>query len=154
VIGYGNPLRADDGLGWHVAQQLGAELAADGIVVVAAHQLAPELAEPVSRASLAVFVDAREGPEPGRVRCETIESDGMAPLSFSHDVDPPTILELARELFGSRPPALLISVDGADFSYGVELSPVVRAALPTVLRQVRDRVDGAVTPIAGGQADA
>jgi hydrogenase maturation protease len=154
VIGYGNPLRGDDGLGWHVAQQLGAELPSDEVAVIAAHQLTPELAEPVGRAALAVFVDAREGPEPGRVRCETIAPVAEASLSFSHDLDPPTVLALTRALYGSEPPALLISVDGADFGYGTELSSVVRAALPGVLQMIRDRVSNAVFAIAGGQADA
>ena len=136
VIGYGNPLRADDGLGWQAALQLAEEIASDEVQVIAAHQLTPELAEPVSRASLVMFVDAREGPEPGRVRCDTLAPAGEAGLSFSHDVDPPAILALARWLYGSQPPALMISVDGDDFGYGAELSPVVQAALPTVLRTV------------------
>ena len=44
IIGYGNPLRADDGVGWQAARRL-AELRQDEFVeTLALHQLTPELA--------------------------------------------------------------------------------------------------------------
>jgi hydrogenase maturation protease len=43
LIGYGNPLRGDDGLGWQVADQVARD-ADKSIKVVATHQLTPELA--------------------------------------------------------------------------------------------------------------
>jgi hydrogenase maturation protease len=137
VIGYGNPLRADDGLGWQVAQQLASEIGVDGTRVIAAHQLTPELAEQLSQARLAVFVDAREGTRPGQVRCQVVRPAGEAHLSFSHDVDPPALLELARLLYGASPHAVLVTVDGEDFGYGVGLSPVISTALPNVLHMVK-----------------
>jgi len=136
VIGYGNPLRADDGLGWQVGQQLAAEVSSDEVSVMPVHQLTPELAEPISRARLAVFVDAREGPDPGQVRCEEVRPASQTDPSFSHDLDPPSVLELARILYGQCPHAVLVTVDGDDFGYGAGLSPVVRAAVPEVIRMV------------------
>ena len=58
VIGYGNTLRADDGLGPAVAERLGSEWADEDVGVLSCQLLTPELAEPVSRAEIVVFIDA------------------------------------------------------------------------------------------------
>jgi hydrogenase maturation protease len=158
VIGYGNPLRADDGLGWVVAQRLKTDLAGDrslgDVVVLAEHQLTPELAEPISRARVVIFVDAREGDRPGRVDCRAFAPAGDGSLAFSHDVDPPSLVQMARLLYGACPTAVIISVDGEDFGYGTNLSPVVLAAVPEVIQRVRDvLVDGVgavCAPVAAG----
>jgi hydrogenase maturation protease len=65
IIGYGNPLRGDDGLGVEVACCLKEIIRDESVEVLSQHQLMPELADPVSRASLVVFVDARVGDTPG-----------------------------------------------------------------------------------------
>ena len=149
VVGYGNPLRADDGLGWVVAQRLSASLDGDGlfgdVVVLAEHQLTPELAEPISRARLVLFVDAREGDQPGRVGCQVLAPTGDGSLAFSHDVDPSSLIQMARLLYGARPTAVVVSVDGDQFGYGTALSTVVQAAIPGVIQRIRELlVDEAV----------
>ena len=142
VIGYGNPLRADDGLGWIVAQQLRRDLTEQrvpaDVVVLAEHQLTPELAEPIRRARLVVFVDARQGNRPGLIDCRAVVPAGDGALAFSHEVDPPSLVALARLLYGARPTAVVVSVDGDDFGYGMSLSPVVQATVPQVVERVRD----------------
>ena len=75
VIGYGNELRRDDGLGPRVA----ASLAGPGVRALAVRQLTPELAEEVATARLVVFVDARVNPPAATVEvmpkaCELSES--------------------------------------------------------------------------------
>src|ERR1035441_10847597 len=57
VIGYGNTLRRDDGVGPRVADAVAA-LALPGVHALACPLLTPELADPVSRARVAIFVDA------------------------------------------------------------------------------------------------
>jgi hydrogenase maturation protease len=142
VIGYGNPLRADDGLGWIVAQRLREELGGDrrwsDIVVLAEHQLTPELAEPISRARLVVFVDARQGDRPGRIDRRAVAPAAGGSLAFSHTVDPSSLMQMARALYGACPAAMVVSVDGQEFGYGTTVSPVVRAAVPRVIDRVRD----------------
>ena len=142
VIGYGNPLRADDGLGWVVAQQLRRELEGDrhcgDVVVLVEHQLTPELAEPISRARLVVFVDAREGHHPGRIDCRVVAPIGDGSLAFSHDIDPSSLVQMARLLYGARPTAIVVSVEGEAFGYGTTLSTAVQAAVPRVIHRVRE----------------
>jgi hydrogenase maturation protease len=105
--------------------------------VLAEHQLTPELAQPISRAQLLIFVDAREGERPGRITCQIVAPDSDGSLAFSHDVDPSSLTQMARLLYGACPTAIVVSVDGDDFSYGTDLSPGVRAAIPEVVRRIR-----------------
>jgi hydrogenase maturation protease len=158
VIGYGNPLRSDDGLGRVVAQRLRTELGGDrrygDVVVLAEHQLTPELAEPISRARLVVFVDAREGDRPGRMECRVVAPGGDGSLAFSHAVDPPSLVQMARLVYGACPTAVVVSVVGAEFGYGTALSPVVQAAMPGVIQRIRellvdDALDGTVLTAVG-----
>jgi hydrogenase maturation protease len=136
VIGWGNSLRGDDGLGWHAASLLAADPRLAGARVLARHQLTPELAEDVGRASLVVLVDARAGQgEPGAVTVTTVEPDRAAP-ALTHHLDPAALSALAGELYGRVPPVLLVSVGAATFETGDRLSAAVAAALPEVVATV------------------
>src|SRR3954467_15466993 len=57
VLACGNTLRGDDGVGWEIAALLEDDAALADVEVVASHQLTPEMAEPISRADVVVFVD-------------------------------------------------------------------------------------------------
>src|ERR1019366_9269285 len=59
IIGYGIPLRSDDGIGWHAAQSLLNEWPAEEVRVESAQQLLPEMADWISDAHCVVFIDAR-----------------------------------------------------------------------------------------------
>jgi hydrogenase maturation protease len=130
VVGYGNPLRGDDGLGWHVAAVLAAHLPPADTDLVTAHQLTPELAEDVANARLAVLVDARLGEPPGHVRVREV-TPARGP-SWSHHLRPEDVVGLAGALYGAAPPVFLVTVTGAWFGYGTQLSPAVRSCLPRV----------------------
>ena len=67
VIGYGNTLRTDDGVGRLAAERLADDPRLDGVRVIGRHQLTPELALDVSQAALVVFVDASQSPSGGHV---------------------------------------------------------------------------------------
>jgi hydrogenase maturation protease len=132
VIGYGNPLRSDDGLG-----QILAETLEDRWTVITSVQLTPELAEPISRAERVVFLDAGVGEMPGKVICEKV---APMPLvgAFTHNVTPASLLASAQELYGAAPPAIMISITGASFEYGFTFSPQIAALLPQIIGQVEE----------------
>ena len=143
IIGYGNPLRGDDRLGWCVAERLRdlPEIAGDlETEIIACHQLTPELAEPVSRAELVIFIDAAEAGIPGDLRCERVEAEGREPDALGHHFTPARVLAYALALFGAKPKALIFSVVAASFEPGEHLSPVVEAAIPEVVAQIRHRI--------------
>jgi hydrogenase maturation protease len=140
VIGYGNALRTDDGVGWHAARLLAGDPRLADVVVVAEHQLTPELAFDLSLASLVVLLDATTETPPGTVTVRSITEPGAAaggdagvpPGASSHHVDPELLLVLARQLYGSAPEAVVVSVGVSEMGLGEGLTPAVEAALPAV----------------------
>lgn len=148
VIGYGNPLRGDDGLGWRVSDALRNEPSLAALDVITLQQLSPELAEVISRADFVVFVDAMRPDElaPGSIVETDLQPECHSPQCFSHELTPSTLLACAAELFGSTPRAKLFSVAGADFSMGERLSPAVEARLPELIARIHAAMKGALTP--------
>jgi hydrogenase maturation protease len=142
VVGYGNSLRSDDGIGWHAARLLTADPRLAGAEVLARHQLAPELAEDISRAMLVVLVDASAEGDPGSVRVRKVEPCPAAPATWSHHLDPETLGGLAAALYGAVPPIVLVSVAAASLAEGDRLSGTLEAALPELVEVVADVVTG------------
>jgi len=138
VIGIGNPLRSDDGLGWSVADQLSAR-SEDNLQVLKVHQLTPELSETLSSVDLAILVDAGAHGTPGTLSCDPV-SITDADLRFSHDVTPATLIQMAKTLYGKAPLAYLVCVAGKTFEHGESLSPEMTAAVPVVVAKVRDLI--------------
>jgi hydrogenase maturation protease len=104
VVGYGNPLRTDDGVGWHAARLLAADPRLADAQVLARHQLAPELAADVSRASLVVLVDANADGDPGSVTVGQVRPEPATSASWSHHLTPEALAGLAETLYGPVPP--------------------------------------------------
>jgi hydrogenase maturation protease len=140
VICFGSPVRGDDGVGRAVASALMAcrcSSAVGSLYVVFAHQLTPELALPLSGASVAIFVDAAADLSPGEVDCRRVRADGRnASYSLCHHQSIGTVLAFAEQLFGSVPESWAITVGGVQWGYGTELSPPVRAAVSKVLQDI------------------
>jgi hydrogenase maturation protease len=142
VIGYGNPLRGDDGLGWYVAELLADDPRLHGAQVLRLHQLVPELAENVSRASLVVLVDAAEDGDPGSVSVRRVRPRPPAPATWSHHLDPETLAELAEALYGASPPMVLVTVAAGSLTEADHLSIPLQQALPEVVEAVAEVISG------------
>ncbi|NSW79478.1 MAG: hydrogenase maturation protease [Chthonomonadetes bacterium] len=142
VIGYGNPLRGDDGFGMAVAEQVSRLLASETVAVIACQQLTPELAEPISAVDTVVFVDVRVGEPIGLIECENLSPNPSA-SSVTHSLEPAGLLVLARELYGRVPQnAFLLTVRTTHFQYGEQLSPEVERAIPEAVERIRQILSG------------
>ena len=135
IIGYGNPLRSDDGFGWLAANRLLDLIADPEVEVMAVQQLTPELMEPVSRAGRVVFIDAAAAGEPGVLQERSVAADPET-RRFTHHSTPGGLLAGAAALFGRAPQATLYSVPGQDFGFGERLTPPVERALADVVARV------------------
>ena len=142
VIGYGNLLRSDDGVGWHAAGRLLGDPRLEGAEVITCHQLTPELAADVARASLVVLIDASVNRgAPGSVVVRRIQPWGdPPPLAWSHHLDPAALAGLASALYEAAPPMVVVSVAGASLALGDRLSPILQRALPGVVETVAEVV--------------
>jgi len=147
VIGYGNTLRTDDGVGRHAAERLADDPRLDGVRVLGRHQLTPELALDVSRAAMVVFVDASRRPAAGIFTVEPVERTGRQGAGWSHYLDPPSLLDLTDELYGRAPDAFLVSVGVGSVLLGDRMSPMVEASLPGLVDAVAELIaDRAARP--------
>lgn len=142
VVGYGNSLRSDDGVGWHAAGRLAGDPRLIGARVLTRHQLAPELAEDISRATLVVLVDASAVGDPGSISIRRVWPSPAGPATWSHHLDPETLAGVAVALYGADPPMVLVSVAGGSFAEGDRLSAALERALPEVVEVVADLVTG------------
>jgi hydrogenase maturation protease len=135
VIGYGNELRGDDGVGPKIVAALEA-MQLPGVCTLACHQLAPELAEPVARAGRVVFVDAAVD-EPRKVQLRPLQPAASSRL-LTHAADPRTLLALARDLFGRCPAAWLLTIPVDHLEFSEELSPRARAGKKIALEKIQE----------------
>jgi hydrogenase maturation protease len=136
IIGIGNPLRSDDGIGWHAIQALSDHLADRNIKTLTLHQLTPEIAEAASRVEQIIFIDAARIGTPGAVTCKQIRPNGSSTAS-SHHISPTGVLKLAEDLYGRCPIAHIVTIAGESFQFGGSISPLVRSALPALVTEIR-----------------
>ena len=134
VIGYGNELRRDDGVGPQAARAVTA-WGRPGVQALAVHQLTPELAEQVASAARVIFVDAR--PDDGGA----VEVSRLGPVAarpgLGHTGDPRELLALVAALYGRCPEAWLVTVPTVDLDFGEGLSPAAQRGLSEALRRIR-----------------
>jgi hydrogenase maturation protease len=143
IIGIGNTLRGDDGVGQHAATLLAEALASDDVEVIACHQLTLELSESLSRAAAAVFIDAEIGGSAGDIRVRPLVPAGAE--LFTHGLTPETLLSAALALYGRAPKAWLYTICGEDFGYKEQLSSAVGAAVEDVAQRVTRFCQSAVS---------
>jgi hydrogenase maturation protease len=134
VIGYGNTLRRDDGVGPKVAEAVG-ELCLPGVRTLVCQQLSPEHAEPISQARIVVFVDAAVD-APNEVQWRKLEPKTTSQL-MAHAADPRTMLALARDVFGHAPEAWWLTIPAVNLEFGEEFSTETETGFHIALRHIR-----------------
>ena len=135
LIGYGNTLRGDDALGPLAIEQLRPLL--PEAEFVSCQQLAPELAEPLARCDLAIFIDAACEGEAGTVHVERLlRQPTTEAASLTHHATPAALLELAHSLYLRVPQAMLVTGSGAAFEDHEGLGEKASDALNEICRLV------------------
>jgi hydrogenase maturation protease len=137
VIGYGNTLRRDDGVGPKLADAVEA-LALSGVRTLACALLTPELAEPISQAGSVIFVDAAVD-APLEVQRRKLEPAATSQV-MAHAANPATLLALARDVFGRAPEAWLLTIPIAELGIGEALSAFAQRGFELALEQIKKGV--------------
>lgn len=149
VIGMGNPLRSDDGIGWRIVQELRNRIDDSRIELIECQQLAPEMAEQLGHVGLVVFVDAAAEGSPGEWRHDRLQAGGSSDV-FSHGSTPEALLAMSADMYGSAPEAHLFTVSGNSFCYGESLSSEVRQAFPLMVAEIENLLTARETLTAAG----
>jgi hydrogenase maturation protease len=152
VAGLGNLLLMDDGVGVHAVQRL-AHLHSEQVCVVEVGTAVLDALHLIEWADKILALDAMEaGGAPGQVYIfgEDAVASGRPPVSL-HELG-------LKAAFGflSEPPSAEIAIVGVEpqrIAYGLELSPPVAAALPTVVQTVERLVSLWLTAGLTAEAD-
>lgn len=139
IVGYGNTLRGDDGLGRVVADRL-TQLDLPGVTVLSIHQLTIDLAMQLTGFEQVILIDALAGVEPGIIEVSDVQPLNTMP-GISHYVSPGELLLATQTLYGHFPSMILIGV-GAETFDNEGLSPAVESTLDEII----DRVLSLIAP--------
>jgi hydrogenase maturation protease len=143
VIGVGNVLRGDDGIGPAVAERVRAVAPAD--VAVSVCEAEPSrLIEAFENADLAVLIDATSTGAPPGTMHRFDASDAAVPSrelrSSTHALGIGEALELARALGRLPRRAIVFGVEGSDYTARDGMTAAVQAAVDPVSTAVLEEV--------------
>jgi len=125
VIGYGNPLRGDDGFGVYVAERLHHEGVGEQVTLITRHLLTPELAEDLSEAEFVLFIAVSSSSPYGAQICRRIRPGLSVVQSFASGLSPESLLSCTQAVYDHLPQGLLVEVGSSRFDQGACLSPEI-----------------------------
>lgn len=144
VVGLGNPLRSDDGVGPETVRRLAEAGLPDGVDALDAGIGGVGLLDLLGSYDRAVIVDcARMGLPPGTVRAfrpDEVADRGGAERLGMHDVDPLAVIALGRKL-GMDLELTLVGIEPERMEPGETLSDPVRAAVPEAMKAALHALD-------------
>lgn len=142
IIGYGNTLRNDDGVGYRIAETV-AEWGLENVRSLPCHQLTPEFADDISKADTVIFVDA------ALPNSLTLDDITVTPISgdrpegnvnLGHGLNPHALLGIAKSLYDASPEAYLITVPTENFEFGEHFSLLTQESMIVILDTLHGRI--------------
>ena len=135
ILGLGNPIRGDDGVGLCVAQALKDKLDPSEVTVIGASAAGLDILDLLAGYEKAIIIDAiqsRKGKTGQIYRLEPEAFDATRHTATPHDVNFATALELGRRLGLDLPKQITIfAIEVAEVSdFSEECTPAVRSAIP------------------------
>jgi len=143
VLGIGNLLCRDDGIGVRIVGEMQGLGKYSGIRIVdggTAPDLFALLDDDVNRL---IIVDAlRGGGRPGDIYRLDLREENIAdgPAASLHGMGVLDSLKLMRQLGQQPPQVAVIGIEPADVSHGLQLSPVIEAMVPAIIRAVESEI--------------
>ncbi len=145
VIGLGNPILGDDGVGWRVAEQVRTHVADPGVEVDCLAGGGLSLMERLVGYDQAILVDAISTGQaaPGQVSCfglDQLLDPTAGHLSSAHDTSLQTALQLGARLGMPLPGrVMVVAIESQHvYEFSEELTPPVAAAVPEAVRRIVD----------------
>ena len=139
VIGIGNELRGDDGIGPRVVDAIEPRA---NLITMTVHQLVPELAAKIQDAQRVLFVDASLNDELSLQQVESSNHQGLG-----HACSPAGLLSWTKLAYDKAPQSWLLSIPGFAFEFGESLSVQAAALLPEAMRRVESWLHDCPEPV-------
>jgi hydrogenase maturation protease len=143
ILGVGNLLLSDEGIGVHVANRMEQMDLPPGVKVIEGGTDGFRLMNVVTGAERVIVVDAvKGGGEPGSIYRFDIEDAPSSPDTYKTSVHQIGILEVIHfsEFLGKTPQATIIGVEPKSMDMSMELSPEIEEKVPRVIELVLEEV--------------
>jgi len=142
ILGCGNTLRGDDGVGPALCGWAEQRFAGEaGVRIVARQQWTPELAWEISAAESVIFIDCSLVSEPGVIVIQPVVPSQAEDNRATHEISAPELLALAKVLFGRSPlHAELLTIGAGSTEMGVIFSTAVQASVQAAQRALEGAV--------------
>lgn len=147
VLGVGNPILCDDGVGIHVARQIKEKINDPDIVVDEAITGGMNLLDLMTGYDKAILIDAVniKDANVGEVRCFSLSSLPTTHSDNPHDASLMEALELAKKLGQDKIPSEIIVVGivlkEIPYVFGETLSPEIAKAVPKAIKMTLTEIE-------------
>lgn len=147
ILGLGNPILSDDGVGIHIAEELKGRLNQPEITVMETSMAGLDILDLLAGYERALIIDAiqtKDGKVGQVYRLEPDAFDATRHASTPHDVNFATALELGRKLGLALPQRIIIfGIEVEDVTtYSERCTPGVEQTIPIVTDMVIQELKG------------
>jgi hydrogenase maturation protease len=143
ILGVGNLLLSDEGVGVHVANELVKLELPPGVTVVEGGTDGFRLINVITEADRLIVVDAvKGGGAPGSIYRFDINEVQNCPSGFKTSVHQIGILEVINlsGLIGKTPQTTVIGIEPESLEMGMELSPKIKSKIPRIIELVLEEL--------------
>jgi len=144
ILGIGNVLLTDEGIGVHVANELMKKELPSNISVVEGGTDGFRLLNVITEADRLIVIDAvKGGGKPGTIYRFNIEDVKNAPTGFKTSVHQIGILEVIdlSNLIGKTPKTTIIGIEPKSLEMSLELSPEIKEKIPKIIELVLKEIE-------------
>ena len=140
IIGIGNPLGQDAGLGPAVVARLSARIDDPRVEFLVPTTLTFELAATIWKARRVIFIDVCAALAPGEIERRNIECDPHVESSLDRPLSPEALLVLTGRLYGCVPMAEIWLMGEQRQDLSEELTPAAANQLDELVRAIQLRI--------------
>ena len=143
ILGVGNILLSDEGVGVHVANELMKMELPPEVSVVEGGTDGFRLLNVITEADLLIVIDAiKGGADPGSIYRFDIDDIRNCPSGFKTSVHQIGILEVIdlSELIGKKPHTTIIGIEPKSLEMGMELTPEIRSKIPRIIELILEEL--------------
>lgn len=147
VIGVGNLLLADEGIGIHAVNELKKENLHPSVEIIDGGTAGIDLLFLLEDANYAIIIDCVEAAtEPGtilRIPVEELILQAPVQAISLHDINLAEVLSMANSL-NKLPATVIFGIQPGEICFGTELTPAVNNSLPRLIKLVKQEINNLI----------
>ncbi|MDD4169822.1 MAG: HyaD/HybD family hydrogenase maturation endopeptidase [Desulfotomaculaceae bacterium] len=144
ILGVGNLLLGDEGVGIHAINELKNESFSPSVKIIDGGTAGIDLLFWLEDADYVIIIDCIEAnAEPGsilRLQADELLLNAPGQISSLHDISLQEMLFIAKKL-GKLPPTIIYGVQPKNITLSDQLSPAVHRSLPRLLQLIRQEIN-------------